>query len=197
MPKMRQVAVAIGLTLTLAFVFAIGAAPAYAQRICESDEAPLFICETDHKEKSLALCAVEGARVDTWTAVQYRYGDWEHAEMVYPADAKQGASKLFFSHVSEGSIYHVSIRFQSGGFNYLIESFADSESDPVGNGSAGVTVTNGEGKTVAKIKCIERPLMYPGYLQMLLACDPQNPYGKAGCAKSAPLVAKPRKPVKK
>jgi hypothetical protein len=184
----RQFAVAIG--LTLASIVATSAAPAQAQKICESDEAPLFICQTDHKDKYLALCAVEGAKTDTWTAVQYRFGDGDRAEMVYPADGKQGASKMFFSHASEGSIYHVTIRFESGGFSYRVESFGDSASEPQGDGSAGVTVTNASGKTVAKIKCIERPQLFAGYLQMLLACDAKNPNGKAGCGVKPPQVRK-------
>jgi hypothetical protein len=186
MRKARHLTVAIGLTCALA----IHAAPAQAQKICEAEEAGLFICETDHKNKYLALCAVEGAKTDTWTAVQYRFGDPDHAELVYPADGKEGASKLFFSHASEGSIYHVTIRFESGGFTYRVESFGDSASEPQGDGSAGVTVTNASGKTVAKIKCIERPQIYPGYLQMLLACDAKNPNGKAGCAVKPPQVRK-------
>jgi hypothetical protein len=98
---------------------------------------------------------------------------------VYPEDARQGASQMFFSHVEKGTVYVMSVRFRSGGFTYRIESSGDSASDPVGDGAAGVTVMAATGKTVADIECIERPTMFPSYLQRALACDLENPHGKA------------------
>ena len=192
-----QRSVANGLTLAAA-ALALIASPrhAFAQKICEAEEAPLFICETDRKDKYLGICATEEKPGERWSAVQYRFGNGEHAELVYPTDARQGASKLFFSHVTEGSIYHVSIRFVSGGFTYLIESFADEASDPIGNGSAGVTVTDAAGKKVATINCIEKPYMFPEYLRRALTCDLENPHGKAGCAYNTPTVSRPKRSAK-
>jgi hypothetical protein len=161
-------------------------APAHAQKICEQEEANLFICQTDSHDKYLGICAIEDKPGETWSSVQYRFGDGNKAEFVYPARAEDGAKKLFFSHVVRGTIYEVSIRFQSGGYTYLIESFGDDASDPPGQGAAGVTVTNAAGKTVANITCIEKPLMFPSYLRMALACDMQNPHGKAGCVEPPP-----------
>jgi len=176
------------MTVRLAFVLlmALSASPAYAQRICEQEEATLFICETDKHEKYLGICALEDKPGETWSAVQYRFGDGNKAEFVYPANPEEGAKKLFFSHAVRGTIYGVSIRFVSGGYTYRVESYGDDASDPPGNGVAGVTVTNASGKTVANITCIERPLMFASYLRMALACDPQNPHGKAGCAEPPP-----------
>jgi hypothetical protein len=191
--RQRPIKIAVAIALTFAFATIAGSAIARAQKICAQEEAPLFICETDRKDKYLGICATEEKPGERWSAVQYRFGNSDRAELVYPADARQGASKLFFSHESQGTVYHVSIRFQSGGFTYLIESFGDSASDPIGDGAAGVTVTNAAGKTVAQIKCIERPYMFPAYLQRALACDETNPHGKAGCASPAPMV----KPAKK
>ena len=158
-----------------------GQAPAAVKTVCEQEEAPLFICETNRKDKYLAICATEEEVGKRWSAVQYRFGPEDRAELVYPEDATQGASKLFFSHVSEGTIYHVSVRFRSGGFTYRVESAGDSASDPIGNGAAGVTVTDAKGKTVAQIDCIERPTLFAPYLQRALACDMENPHGKAAC----------------
>jgi len=56
-----------------------------------------------------------------------------------------------------------------------------SASDPVGDGAAGVTVTDASGKKVSQIMCIERPTMFAPYLQRALACDQENQYGKAAC----------------
>lgn len=179
--------------LVAAFTFAFGilAAPATqasAQatdgvKICEAEETPLFICETNRKEKYLAICGIEEDAGDRWRGVQYRFGPGEHAEFVYPAVPANGgsASKLFFSHMRRGSNYIVDIRFTSGEFTYLIESLADETSDPPGQGRAGVTVTNAAGKTVANIACIERPLMYPEYLRRALACDTESELGAAAC----------------
>jgi hypothetical protein len=149
--------------------------------VCDPEEQPFFICETNRKDKYIAICAVEEEVDKRWSAVQYRFGPEDRAELVYPEDARQGASKMFFSHVTEGTVYMVSIRFRSGGFTYRIESSGDSASDPVGAGAAGVTVTDANGKKVADIACIERPTIFPSYLQRALACDLDNPHGKAAC----------------
>jgi hypothetical protein len=149
--------------------------------VCDPEEQALFACETNRKDKYIAICAVEEEVDRRWSAVQYRFGPEDRAELVYPEDARQGASKMFFSHVSEGTVYRVSIRFRSGGFTYRIESSGDSASDPVGDGAAGVSVTDANGKKVAAIKCIERPSIFPPYLQRALACDLENPHGKAAC----------------
>jgi hypothetical protein len=166
----------------------LGAFPrgADAQRICEQGETELFICQTDSHEKYLGICAVEDEPGKTWSSVQYRFGDGNKAELVYPANAQDGAKKLFFSHAVQGTMYRVSVRFKSGGYTYLLESYGDDASDPPGNGVAGVTVTNASGKTVANITCIERPLMFPSYLRMALACDLENPHGNAGCIEPPP-----------
>jgi hypothetical protein len=177
--------------------------PANAQSVrttCTQDEQPLFICETNRKDKYVAICATEVEVGKRWSAIQYRFGPEDRAELVYPQNAREGATKLFFSHVVKGPIYLVSVRFKSGGYSYLVESAGDSASDPIGDGAAGVTVTDANGKTVADIQCIERPTLFAPYLQMALACDTENPHGKAACAKDPlhlPAQAKaPRKSVR-
>jgi len=162
--------------------------------VCDPEEEPLFICETNRKDKYVALCAVEEEVGKRWSAVQYRFGVEDRAELVYPEDARQGASKLFFSHTEQGTVYLVSVRFQSGGFTYRITSSGDSASDPIGDGAAGVTVTDGQGKKVSDIKCIERPTMFPSYLQRALACDLENPYGKAACADNPYKIRRAKAP---
>jgi hypothetical protein len=140
-----------------------------------------------------AICAVEEEVGKRWSAVQYRFGPEDGAEMVYPADARQGASRPFFSHAHEGSYYVVRIRFVSGGFTYLIDSYGNEKSDPIGDGAAGVLVTDANGKTVAEIACAERPTMYAAYLRLALACDTANPAGKAGCTEPAPALPRARR----
>lgn len=159
----------------------------FAQKICEAEEAPLFMCETNRAGKYIGICAVEETPGKTWSAVQYRYGDPENAELVFPPDGADGARRLYFSHVVRGGhMYHVSVRFRSAGFTYRVYSDGDSASDPPGDGRAGVTVTTAAGKTIADIKCIERPTLFAPYLHDLLACDRENPDGVAACAASAP-----------
>lgn len=167
-------------------VLAFSVPRASAQKICEQEEATLFICQTDSQDKYLGICAIEDRPGETWSSVQYRFGDANKVEFVYPANPEDGARKLFFSHAVRGTIYGVSVRFKSGGYTYRVESYGDDASDPPGNGAAGVTVTNASGKTVANIACIERPLIFASYLRMALACDLQNPHGKAGCAEPPP-----------
>jgi hypothetical protein len=167
--------------------------PQAIRTACEAEENALFICETNRNGKYIAICATEVEVGQRWSAVQYRFGPEDRAELVYPADAREGASKLFFSHEAVGTVYWVRIRFRSGGFTYLIESSGDSASDPIGDGAAGVTVTDASGKKVANISCIERPTMFAEYLRRALACDEQNPHGKAGCSEHTPKVKASRK----
>jgi hypothetical protein len=167
---------------------------------CTQDEQPLFICETNRKDKYVAICATEVEVGKKWRDIQYRFGPEDRAELVYPQNAREGASKLFFSHIERGTIYMVSVRFVSGGYTYRVESAGDSASDPIGNGAAGVTVTDANGKTVADIQCIERPTLFAPYLQMALPCDLENPHGKAACGKDPlhipqPKTKTPRKPA--
>lgn len=156
--------------------------PTAIRTVCEPEEEALFICETNRKEKYLAICAVEEEVAQRWSAVQYRFGPEDRAELVYPADPRQGAATMFFSHVVDGTIYKVSVRFESAGFTYVVDSSGDSASDPAGDGAAGVTVKDAAGKPVARISCIERPTLFASYLQRALACDEKNEYGKAACA---------------
>jgi hypothetical protein len=83
---------------------AAGQTPAAVRTVCDPEEQPLFICETNRKDKYIAICAVEEEVGKRWSAVQYRFGLEHRAELVYPAQARDGASKLFFSHIEEGTI---------------------------------------------------------------------------------------------
>lgn len=162
--------------------------------VCDQDEEPLFICETNREGKYLAICAVEEEVRKRWSAVQYRFGPEDRAELVFPEDPRQGASRMFFSHVVEGTIYKVSVRFESAGFTYVVESSGDSASNPVGDGAAGVVVRNADDKQVARISCIERPTLFAPYLQRALACDQTNPYGKAACGEQPHRISRRRAP---
>src|SRR5678816_4894453 len=92
-----------------------------------------------------------------------------------------GASRLGGRVV--GSDYRVSVRFVSGDYTYRIYSNS-------GQGTAGVLVSDGRGNVVSNAKCIERPYMFPSYLQRALACDKETQYGAAACADKPLHVAK-------
>jgi hypothetical protein len=53
-----------------------------------------------------------------------------------------------------------------------------------------VTVSDARGKPLSTVRCIERPYMFPAYLQRALACDLKNPHGKAACGEK-PYQVKP------
>jgi hypothetical protein len=176
------------LLLPLVLLLSLANPPLNAVTVCDPEEVALFICETNRHEKYVAICATEVETDRRWTNIQYRFGPEKNAEFVYPSNAATGATSLLFSHQVRGSVYDVFVRFRSGGYTYLIHSSGDAESDPPGDGDAGVKVTNLAGKVVASIACIERPTMFAEYLRLALACDPENAHGKAGCAKSPPDV---------
>ncbi|QIG52087.1 hypothetical protein G5V57_32940 [Nordella sp. HKS 07] len=158
--------------------------------VADNNEAPLFVCETGSAGKYIEICAVETEAGQSWSNVQYRFGNDEKTELVYSADAMDGAKKLFFSHVRGKNSYTVNVRFKNGDFTYRVYSVARWEGDEAPaeamDGEAGVEVKDKKGKQVAVIECIERPMIFPEYLRRALACDADNPYGAKGCAEVPP-----------
>lgn len=149
--------------------------PAFARDDCRD---PLFICESAIRDKYIEICSNEEEVGRRWSHIQYRFGTTEHADLVYPADSNKGAASLFFSHVeTKQGLYEVNVRFASGGYTYRLFSIADDK----GDGAAGVDVYDARGKLISTVRCIERPTIFPSYLQRALACDLKNPHGKAAC----------------
>lgn len=144
------------------------------------EPSPLFSCETERKGKYLSIYGVEQGPGEPWTNIQYRFGaEGKPEEMVYPEDPALGAKLIFFSHeYLKSGAYHVSIRFENGGYTYRIFSNAIGDR---GDGNAGVIITDTKGRVRDRIACIERPYMFPAYLQRTLACDLKNARGRAAC----------------
>ena len=134
-----------------------------------------FTCETDRGGKYAEICATEVVPGETWRDVYYRFGaEGQPPEMVFPAPPQDGAKLFRFSHTTAGSDYRVSVRFTNGSFTYTVYSNS-------GQATAGVRVTDASGKVVANVRCVERPVICPSYLQRALACDTEGPYGRAAC----------------
>lgn len=154
---------------------------ASAGGICGEDDSPLFVCETGKKGKFISICAKEDVPGEKWSAIRYQFGKEGDPEMVYPPDPADGGRLLFFSHREDvRGWYRVSIRFNVGSFTYRVYSIARGKTE----GDAGVAVSDRSGKVLSDIKCIERPYMFPSYLQRALACDLKNPHGEAACKDS-------------
>ena len=152
-----------------------------------ADDCPaaLFTCETDKAGKYVQICAEEVVPGKKWSGVYYRFGaEGKAQEMVFPARPADGAKLFLFSHVSVGNDYQVTVRFNSGTYSYIVYSYS-------GQAKAGVRVTDSSGKLVNHAQCIERPHMFPSYLQRALACDAKGPHGEAACA-DKPLRLKKR-----
>lgn len=146
--------------------------------ICGEDNSPLFVCETGKTGKFISICAKEEISGEEWSTVQYRFGKEGGPEMAYPPDPADGSRLLFFSHYDDiRGWYRVSVRFNVGDYTYRVYSIARGKTE----GDAGVVVSDRKGKMLSDIKCIERPYMFPSYLQRALACDLKNPHGKAAC----------------
>lgn len=145
---------------------------------------PLFSCQTNRAGKFIMICATELQAGSKWSNVQYRYGmEGKAPEFVFPARPSKGVPPLFFSHVTRGDDYRISIRFENKGYTYRIFS-------TTGGDGAGVRVTDRQGRVISVSRCIERPYMFPDYLRSALACDLKNPHGGAAC-KNDPYVEAP------
>jgi hypothetical protein len=144
---------------------------------------PLFTCETNRAGKYAQICATELKPGEQWAGIQYRFGaEGAKPDLAYPADAAQGAQRLFFSHTAVGKDYRVEVRFVSGPYTYRVYSYSAQ--------GAGVLVTGADKKVVSHARCIERPHMFPSYLRRALACDAENPHGAAACADKPLRVAR-------
>jgi hypothetical protein len=53
--------------------------------------------------------------------------------------------------------------------------------DPAKGASSMFFSHESHGKVLSTVRCIERPYMFPSYLQRALACDLENPHGKTAC----------------
>jgi hypothetical protein len=136
----------------------------------------LFTCETNRAGKYAQICATEVKVGEVWKDIYYRFGaEGVQPELVYPANPVPAKRVFFFSHTVVGSDYRVSVRLVSGDYTYRIYSNS-------GQGTAGVLVSDSRGNVVSNAKCIERPYMFPSYLQRALACDEETQYGAAACA---------------
>ncbi len=137
---------------------------------------PLFMCESNRNGKFIAICATEIEPGRKWKDLQYRYGvQGGSPDLLFPPDPSSGQTALRFSHVKRGADYRVSIRFSNKGYVYQVFS-------TTGPDGAGVSVSDPKGKLVSVARCIERPQIFPSYLQRALACDMANPHGTAACA---------------
>lgn len=160
-------------SLRLLWLLAVGLIGAFDVRaLCEGDASPLFVCETERAGKFIAICAVEEVPGQRWSSPQYRFGIPEHPELVFPSERDKDG-RLYFSHESSGEDYRVSVRFTRAGYTYRVYSSS-------GNEEAGVMVTS-RSKVISRIRCIERPTMFPAYLRAALPCDEENPHRSRAC----------------
>jgi len=145
------------------------------QAFCDDCPDPLFSCESNRPGKFIRICATELQPGHKWTNIQYRYGaEDKDPEFSFPTELSSGTPLLFFSHVKKGADYRVSIRFENKGYTYRVFS-------TTGRDGAGVSVMDAKGKVISVTRCIERPYIFPSYLQRALACDLENPNGQAAC----------------
>jgi len=143
----------------------------------------MFACETEKAGKYISICATEVEPGTRWEDIQYRFGlEKEVPELVFPADASKGNPQMYFSHIKRGDDYRVSVRFSIGRYRYRVFS-------TTGDDLAGVEVADGQGKILSTIRCVERPYVFPTYLQRALPCDLENPHGEAACG-DRPFVEK-------
>lgn len=158
--------------LALACIGALAGGVARADRSCPD---PLFVCETNRAGKYAEICATEVKVGEQWRDVQYRFvAEGQPPEMVYPARPGPGTPPLYFSHTVVGADYRVSVRFVANGYTYRVYSNS-------GQGNAGVLVFDPQGKQISNARCIERPHMFPSYLQRALPCDMTTPHGADAC----------------
>ena len=167
------------------FGLVLGLVPSWALA-CEADETFLFTCQTENPDRTIELC---GREEDTgggmhWNGVHYLYTTEKGVELSYPADSKEGHTKLYFSHLFRDGLYEAYLRFVDGADTYrLFYRDAPDGADPVG----GVEISR-NGQLLETIHCGEPPLWYFETTRKIAACDMENPFGAEGCAALVPLV---------
>lgn len=135
----------------IAFVFIslwIGSTFASQKKLCDKAHA-LFQCEV-YSGKNFALCPIYAD--EKLTGIQYRFGQEENTELVYPNsgfDFKSFKSNYF----SRYQVEYKRIKFSVGTYTYSLYSDYDGEATEGAERSAGVTVSNSSGAPDIQIPC--------------------------------------------
>jgi len=164
---------------------------------------PLFVCGTDAQQDMgyLVLSADDsGDNSEAPTGLRFqRFADGDgHEVLRFPPEGAADGKAFRFAHSDGPDGYLVSIRFGSGGADYLLYSLAvpPDPSDPndMGGGTAALTVSR-DGRQVDEISCIERPTLFIDQMRRAMACDAGAPEGPAACAETPPRRSEPIDPA--
>ena len=140
---------------------------------CKLGETVLYNCSTtNHKIASVCATRDRGA--------QYRCGTTRHIEMVFPTDAREGPTKLLWSHYSRPMVERLSIRFVTPEAEYWVHDWIDEENRV----QQGVWVILTGSDRQLNIPCRGRPTARPDTIARLLTCDEES--ALAQCRKTRP-----------
>ena len=127
-------------------VLVLLSAPAAKPSLCAPDEVVAFSCALPRK-KLASLCASKDAG-PTAGFVQYRFGTAKKVELAFPAEKAPAAQHLLGREVHWTKGGATSLRFASGGFEYLVYTGANNDWH-----WAGVVVFKG-GKVLRRLACL-------------------------------------------
>lgn len=97
--------------------------------LCDVGEQVLFSCRIKGKEKTASVCASPEWRKREGYIV-YRYGRLGQVEFSYPSEKVGSFDRFYFSSYVRPLVTQQSLRFENGGYEYVIETNSNEEEAP-------------------------------------------------------------------
>ena len=86
--------------------------------LCVNDESIHFTCILENK-KTVSVCG-SSYKEKKHEYAQYKYGNQNHIEMVYPQKKSSGIASIFYVDASGGSVTADYLFFRSGSYKYTL-----------------------------------------------------------------------------
>lgn len=150
------------------------AAPA---TLCGVGEQVLFSCHIKGKDKTASVCASPEWRKREGYIV-YRYGRLGRIEFSYPDEKIGSFDRFYFSSYLRPLVTQQSLRFESGGYEYIIETNSNEEEAP-GVDEATLSIV---GPKSAELICerLDRQGIDVGVADVV-PCDPEGMGAELSC----------------
>lgn len=150
-----------------------------ASTLCQADERVIFSCHISGKEKTASVCGSPDMEGEG-RYITYRYGRGSHIELIYPETKVGSFSKFFYASYTRPLLTRQSLRFVSGGYEYVIEVENNAEEKPHFY-TAGVSVS---GAKRLELECENEGLKgLDVNVQGALPCDSESAWAEYSCNK--------------
>ncbi|SEL36111.1 hypothetical protein SAMN05216359_10829 [Roseateles sp. YR242] len=135
--------------------------------LCQPEESVYFACPTA-RSRWVSICGKPGT-------LQYRFGRPDRVELVFPAQATDGTSRLLYAGYFREKVEKTEVRFEIQGTDYVVYDYQEGRKH-----ASGVRVTTEEGKEV-EIACQGPVISRLPQLKSVIPCDKESALNGGEC----------------